>query len=193
MFIWRVPPIIYLTIFIWPILAIASALGLYSLFIGNIGHFDSHAIVTIPSVLWIALFAGPLGEELGWRGFLLPELQNKFSAITSSLIIGVIWYCWHIPLFFAPFGTLVSGAPLTFLPLVTYLIMIICLACLYTWMVNRSKGSVLIAILAHLFTNAGLGLLFFPQLSDDYKQLNLLSAPALVLLTLYLGMRTRFK
>ena len=43
-----------------------------------------------------------IGEELGWRGFLLPTLQTRLSAIASALIIGLIWFCWHIPLFWAP-------------------------------------------------------------------------------------------
>jgi membrane protease YdiL (CAAX protease family) len=192
LFIWRSSWIVYLVIVFLPSLFLASGLGLYRLFIGNIGRFDLHAIVTVPSVLWASLFAGPLGEELGWRGFLLPELQNRFSAAKSSFIIGIIWYCWHIPLFFAPFGTLVSGAPLSFLPLLIYLIFVTCLSCIYTWLVNNSKGSVVIAILIHLFINAGIALLFFPDLKDHYKDLNLLSFPAFFLFTIYLGVKTKF-
>ena len=190
--IWRVPLIIYLVIIVSPLLFLGSGIGLYSWFVGPIGRFDRHAIVTIPSVLWGALFAGPLGEELGWRGLLLPELQKKFSAFQSSLIIGVIWYCWHIPLFYAPFGTLVSGQPLTVIPLLVYLLFVICVSCIYTWLVNNSKGSVLIAILIHLSINAGIALLFFPELRDGYKMCYFLATPAILLFTLYLGIKTGF-
>ncbi|MBD0331903.1 MAG: CPBP family intramembrane metalloprotease [Chitinophagaceae bacterium] len=191
--IWKVPFIIYLIIIFLPIVCLACALGLYSLFVGRIGRFDPHAVIMIPSILWASLLAGPLGEELGWRGFLLPELQNRFSAITSSLIIGVIWYCWHVPLFFAPFGALVSGAPLTFLPLLIYLVFVISLSCIYTWLVNYSKGSVLIALLIHLSINAGILLLFFPELKDQAKRLYFLSTPAFLLFAVYLGIKTKFE
>src|SRR6202035_4676385 len=123
----------------------------------------------------------------------LPELQKRYSAFSSSLIIGFIWYSWHIPLFFAPFGTLVSGTALSFIPLFVYLIVVICLAFINTWLFNNSKGSVLIAILMHLSVNAGVGLLFFPALKTDYKLLYLLSTPALLLFTLWLGWTTGFK
>ena len=53
----------------------------------------------IPTILWAGLFAGPLGEELGWRGFLLPEFQKRFPNLKSAIIIGIVWFIWHIPLF----------------------------------------------------------------------------------------------
>ncbi len=46
------------------------------------------------------IIRGPLGEELGWRGFALNELQNKYSLLKSAVIIGVIWGFWHTPLWF---------------------------------------------------------------------------------------------
>lgn len=49
------------------------------------------------------LIRGPLGEELGWRAYLLVEFQTRHSLVTASLIVGVIWGLWHIPLW------LVSG------------------------------------------------------------------------------------
>ena len=190
--IWQAPLTVYLVIIVAPILFLASGIALYSWFVGPIGRFDKHAIVTIPSVLWGALLAGPLGEELGWRGLLLPELQEKFSAFQSSLIIGVIWYCWHIPLFYAPVGTLVSGQPLALIPLLIYLLFVICLSCIYTWLVNSSRGSVLIAILIHLSINAGIALLFFPELKSGSKTCYFLAAATILLFTAGLGIKTGF-
>ena len=190
--IWKAPVKSYLTIIFLPLICLLSAVGLYSLFIGSVGQFNTHAFVAIPSILWASLPIGPLGEELGWRGFLLPELQNRVSAFKSSLIVGVIWYCWHIPLFFAPFGALVSGAPLTFLPLLIYFVFVVCLSCIYTWLVNQSKGSVLISLLFHLCINAGIGLIFFPDLKEHTKQLYYLSTPAFLLFAIYLEATTKF-
>lgn len=66
-----------------------SQLGEIS-FLGNIGGW------AFP--LWIVTFG--LGEELGWRGFLLPELQKKYSLLVSTLILWVFWSLWHLPFFF---------------------------------------------------------------------------------------------
>ena len=46
------------------------------------------------------LIQGPLGEEIGWRGFILNELQKKFSPLKSTMIVGVAWGFWHTPLWF---------------------------------------------------------------------------------------------
>ncbi len=53
----------------------------------------------LPSLLPLILL-GPLSEEYGWRGYLLIKLQQKWSALASSIIVGVVWALWHLPLFF---------------------------------------------------------------------------------------------
>ena len=185
-FFWKVSFKYYLYIIILPITFVLIGIGLYSQFFGDIGAFDKMAFLAIPTVLLTGSYAGPLGEELGWRGFLLPELQKKYPNLKSAILIGVIWFLWHIPLWWAPFGTLVSGGPITFLPVFTYFMMLICLSVIITWLVVKSKGSVLIAFLFHLSINAGLALLFFPELNIDFKTVHLLSSVPMLLFTIYL-------
>ena len=179
-FIWKTSFKNYVYIIILPIAFVLIGIGLYQWFFGPIGAFDAMAVMAIPGTLWAGLYAGPLGEELGWRGFLLPELTKKYSNLISAVIIGTIWFCWHIPLFWAPFGTLVSGAPITFLPVVTYWLIITCLSIIITWLSIRSKGSVLVAILFHLSINAGIALLFFPELAMEFKKVHLLSVVGMI-------------
>ena len=186
LFVWKVPFKSYLYIIILPILFVSIGIVLYRYFIGEIGNFDKMACLLIPTVLLAGSYAGPLGEELGWRGFLLPEFQKTFSNLKSAIFIGLIWFVWHIPLFFAPFGTLVSGGPISFVPVVTYFVMLICLSIIITWLVVNSRGSVLIAVLFHLSINAGIALLFYPELSLNFKNVHLLSGAGIFVFTVFL-------
>jgi membrane protease YdiL (CAAX protease family) len=106
--------------------------------------------VTIPLLLYqvfFQLFSGPASEETGWRGFALPRLQSKYSALVSSLILGVIWTCWHIPLFF------LTGATQMSIPFPIYLLLVGTVTVYLTWLYNNTSGSLLITILAHFAYN----------------------------------------
>lgn len=93
------------------------------------------------------LFSGPMSEEAGWRGFALPRLQGKYNALASSLILGVIWCCWHIPLFFLP-GSSQQGIPFPI-----YLMLVVTLGVYFTWLYNNAHGSLVITVLAHFSFN----------------------------------------
>jgi CAAX protease family protein len=80
----------------------------------------------------------------------------------------------------------VSGDPITIVPVLTYLMMLLCLSIIITWLVINAKGSVLIAVLFHLSINAGIALLFFPELSVDFKKVHFLSGIGMLLFTLFL-------
>lgn len=191
LFIWKAPISSYLYVVFLPLIFVAIGILLYSQLIGDIGEFDSAVLNYIPATLLAGIYAGPLGEELGWRGFLLPELQKRFSQLNSAIVIGVIWFLWHVPLWWAPFGTLVSGEPLSALPVLTYLVMLVCLSIIITWLVNRSNGSVLIALLFHLSINAGIAMLFFPSLGADFKTVHLLSSIGMIVFAGYLTFSDR--
>lgn len=92
-------------------------------------------------------FSGPLAEEAGWRGFALPRLQSKYSALVSSLILGVIWCFWHLPLFFQP-GSSQQGIPFPI-----YLMLVVTLAIYFTWLYNNTHRSLIITVLAHFSFN----------------------------------------
>jgi membrane protease YdiL (CAAX protease family) len=106
---------------------------------------------------------GPIPEELGWRGYALDRLQRKWNALASSLVLGVIWAVWHLPIFFIR-GTLLSEV----VPLwstqfwVSMGPGILALAVVMTWIYNNTQRSILGAILFHFMMNFTLEFLRLP-------------------------------
>ena len=84
-----------------------------------------------------------VGEELGWRGYALPKLVKTRSPLVASLIIGVLWWLWHLPLFF------IAGTPQFNQPIAAFLVMTTAYSILLSWVVLHARGSVLIATLFH--------------------------------------------
>lgn len=151
--IWKFNPLFYVFVFFYTVISIyipsfiCSVVGInYKIHINNhISIFQLTSPVTIIICFFaIVIFGGPLGEELGWRGFILPKLQEKINPLTSSIILGVIWTSWHIPMFYFH----VSGYDIGF---ISYLLETIRLSILFTWLYNRTKSSLLIVILYHSF------------------------------------------
>lgn len=138
-----------------------GVMGIYLLRGGSIGTFDVSALARLPLLAATALPNGPLAEELGWRGFLLPRVAARMSLLKASVLIGVVWTFWHTPLFFAPAGTFISGAPVTPAAVGIYLMLVTGLSVLIAWVWRHANGSVLLTILMHLAINVNaLGLLF---------------------------------
>ena len=97
------------------------------------------------------LIIGPLSEEIGWRGYALERLQTRWNALTSSLIVGLVWALWHLPLFMMV-GT--SQHELG-IPFIGFLVGLMASSILYTWLYNNTKQSIWSAILLHwLYTYA---------------------------------------
>jgi CAAX protease family protein len=101
----------------------------------------------ILSFLYNICYSG-LSEEPGWRGFALPRLQAKFNPLISSLILGVLWAVWHAP---GRFGGVEAKSVSD--TLVEW-ILIILVTVIFTWIFNRTKGSVLVTALLHPAMNA---------------------------------------
>jgi membrane protease YdiL (CAAX protease family) len=81
-------------------------------------------------------------EEVGWRGYALPRLTERFGAVGASAIIGVAWYLWHLPMFAAQ-----GVPPNLFLVMLLYFVG----ASLFmTWLYERSGGSLLLMVVAHV-------------------------------------------
>jgi len=110
----------------------------------------SNPLSIIPSILFSTLI--PFLEELGWRGYVLDRLQAKSSALISSLILGVIWSLWHLPLFFVP-GSYQAGLGVGTLAFWLFMIGIVPLNLPFTWIFNNTSRSTLAVILFHAMVN----------------------------------------
>jgi uncharacterized protein len=109
----------------------------------------------LPLMIILFVFAG-MGEEFGWRGFAMPRLQSRFSALGSSLIIGLLWGIWHIPLFLTEGTTQYRWqAEAGLLPaILVYTMFLLAWSIQYTWVFNNTRGSVLLAAVIHGAVNA---------------------------------------
>jgi membrane protease YdiL (CAAX protease family) len=98
----------------------------------------------VPQLVYIVLLGGPLGEEPGWRGFALPRLQAVCPALLATLFLALVWAGWHLPLWW------VADVPC---PFPFYVVGVIPLTYLFTWLSNRSGGSVPVALVFHASIN----------------------------------------
>ena len=165
---WRVGFQWYLVAFFAMPVLIAGGMAIYALQGNSIGQFEPRALplallMAIPAVLF-----GPLGEEGGWRGFALPRLQDKYSAFWSSIILGIVHTCWHLPLFWLPGGTPIVDGDVTLVGVASFLSVVTIGTFVYTWVFNHTRGSMLIAVLLHLGVNTASDILFamFPSLPE---------------------------
>lgn len=126
-----------------PILSLVGY-GVYLAATGSSFGLASDPIVVVYLTLffYILLLRGGFGEEMGWRGYALPQLLEEYNTTIAALLIGVGWAAWHLPLFFIQ-GTRQSGS------FALYLVGVIGLSIILSWLYTRSRGSVLLTTVFH--------------------------------------------
>lgn len=108
---------------------------------------------------FIIFLVNGVTEEPGWRGVALPHLQEDYNAVESSIIIGFLHSCWHLPLYFIPGATKFFNQPeKLIIPFISFLIVTILYSFIYTWLYN-STGSIFFPILTHTTWNLSIDLL----------------------------------
>jgi len=90
---------------------------------------------------------GPLGEEPGWRGFALPRLTDRFGVSLASIILGLVWACWHLPQFFIPEADTYQQS------FFVYVLQVTALSVAMAWLYARTNGSLLLVMLLHAAVN----------------------------------------
>lgn len=190
--VWRVGIHWYLFVLLWP--AVLSLLvTAFSMLLGSSSPdfanppvtyeypappeaFSAGFLPLLPIVFVTQVFGSSMGEELGWRGFALPRLQARQSALLASGILGVVWGLWHLPRFWTPgdpfdiasFGWLMLGFVLN--------------SVLYTWVFNNTKGSLLLVLLFH--TAQPVTTLFLAKVSNPLVENVLIALLVILIATL---------
>jgi membrane protease YdiL (CAAX protease family) len=168
-------PLLYASIayaIIW-----ASGLGGFpnhefvSSLVARMGLPVSPAVATILYVLLAGSFglvrslSSALGEEIGWRGFLVPELSKNMSFTATALLSGIVWSLWHYPiLIFADYN---AGTP-TWYGLSCFTVMVIAISFVFAWMRLKS-GSLWTGALLHASHNLYVQAIFTPLTKDTGK------------------------
>jgi membrane protease YdiL (CAAX protease family) len=149
---WRVGWQWYVVVILGPAVFSLAVAGVYTLFGGSWAEAAPPAILAgplllLPLFLAILTLTDGLGEELAWRGFALPRLLTRYNALVASVVLGVIWALWHLPLLWT------EGNGMFHLPVWLLLLDLTAKSILFTWVFLHTRGSVLIAMLFHGATN----------------------------------------
>jgi uncharacterized protein len=152
----------------WVAVVLLSTLALGAVWFSVLLGADAPELaVTIPGVVFLLVFSifpgSAGGEEIGWRGFALPHLQRARSALAASVVLGLVWGVWHLPLYLL--GT--DNRPLHLFP--AWVLLTVAMSIILTWMYNGTGGSLLIVVLFHATANLPLTVLLEP-LKDQVTQ-----------------------
>lgn len=111
------------------------------------------AVLTVPVQLaLVSVVGGGLDEETGWRGYALPALLRTGSPVVAHVVLGVVWACWHLPLWLDPTSSQAAY------PFGIYLVTTVASSVLIGWMYCGAGGSLALAVLAHAVSNTADGL-----------------------------------
>jgi membrane protease YdiL (CAAX protease family) len=163
---WRVGLQWYAAALLLPIVVTLAAAVLNVFLLGaqrtsSVADLGGWSKLLLTFLLWL-LIPGLAGtwEEPGFRGYALPRLQARHSALAASLILGVLWAFWHLPL-------MVVGQ-------INWsdIVLVIAAAIVSTWLFNNASGSVLILMVFHAMNNTISGSFFSPMFSgaDSVRQ-----------------------
>ncbi len=151
---------------------------IYAAALQHLGPFKPANLLNHWWMLYIwafGLLQGPLGEELGWRGYLLPRLLQKHTPLNASILVGLVWAAWHFDIFFHSF---VADA--------LFFASAVALSILMTTLFLHTRGSVLLAIAMHAsgFPGKDIARTVFPTAADtpDWLRAVVLIATAAIVL-----------
>ena len=134
-------------------LAVAAVLGV------RLGGIPSLSPPTAVVLVGMNLVMGPLGEEVGWRGYLLPRAVDEYGLVVAGLVVGVVWAVWHLPLWFLP-------SPHRAIPFPVFAATVVCFSMIMTAIWSSGDGALGPIVVFHLAANVGVGWLEVGERTD---------------------------
>ena len=145
------------------------------------------------SYLWlfplVLIVGGPLLEEIGWRGYALTPLEERWGPLGGTIILGLLWAVWHYPQYLMPDWAAQNGG-FNLQSVAIFTLGVMAITVIMTWVFNNTRGSLLLAVLAHSSINtfsAFIGPLFPAQAGSQVNGLIGFGGAALVILVLTRG------
>ena len=115
-------------------------------------------LVYVPFLV-LQIFTTGLAEEPGWRDFALVRHQRQHGPLFGTLILSLLWAGWHAPLFLTEWGAGIGGAnPRT---IILFLLLCVTLSIVITWVFNKTRESLPLAMVIHASNNTFVSLLLF--------------------------------
>jgi uncharacterized protein len=154
-----------------------------SILLGGPAPIVDTSIIAVIGMFAFSIFPGSaLGEEVGWRGFALPHLQDGHSALTAALILGPVWGSWHLPLWLTGSGS----NPLVLFP--AFVLSAIALSVLLAWIFNSTGGSLLPIVLLHATAHLPVTVLFAPLGIDMIRPFLIFTALLIIAAVVVVGL-----
>jgi membrane protease YdiL (CAAX protease family) len=126
-----------------PLGALLPGLIAYGLLGGAVAGAE---LVALLPMLLVSVLVSGLGEELGWRGYALPRLQRRNGPLAASVIVGLLWAVWHLPVYYS--ASAQSGV-LFALEFVLYSLIVVSFSVILTWAYNATDRSLWMVVLMH--------------------------------------------
>ena len=158
-----------------------TAALLHRLLLGAWPVFGTESLVLIPLAIAVST-PFQAGEEIGWRGYALPRLAARFGLARASLLLGVIWACWHLPQFY------IAGADTYHQSFLVWSLQVVAGSVAFAWLYARTGGSLLLVMLLHAAINNSKDIV--PSALADPQGVFSISASAtsyLVLMLMWIG------
>jgi len=152
-------------------LGIAVLAGVVDLLLGGTGpswgegvtEFGINPLAILPALFFATL--PPILEELGWRGYALDRLQLRWSAFGATMILGVVWALWHLPLFFIEGSYQHDAVGFATTEFWLFMTGIVALSFAFTWIYNNTERSILGIIILHGWVNFTAEIIVVPDLA----------------------------
>ncbi len=123
-----------------------TAALLHRVLLGAWPRFGTESLIVIPLAIAIST-PFQAGEEIGWRGYALPRLTERFGLARASVLLGAIWAAWHLPQFY------IAGADTYHQSFIVWSMLVVAMSVAFAWLYTRTGGSLLLVMLLHSAIN----------------------------------------